>query len=131
MNKFLGSGRLVREPEIWTTGSGKSVCKFTIAIDDGYGENKRTNYIPVIVWGKQGEACGENLVKGQRVNVEGRVQVRSYDGKDGNKKYATEVVASEVEFLDKPKGYTGQGEQAQPSGADQFTQGNSEEVIPF
>ena len=103
VNKFIGSGRLTKDPDCRYTQTGKAVCTFNIAIDEGWGENKRTTFIPIIVWDKQGEACANNLCKGQAVLVEGRVQVRKYE-KDGSARYATEIVAHHVEFGAKPKG---------------------------
>ena len=66
MNHWVGIGRLTRDPEVRYTQSGKAVCRFTLAIDDGWGEKKKTYFIPVTCWEKLAEACGNNLVKGQR-----------------------------------------------------------------
>lgn len=107
MNKFIGSGRLAKEPECRYTQSGKCVCSFSLAMDDGWGENKKTTFLPIIVWDKQAEACGNNLIKGQQVVVEGRMQVRSYTAQDGSKRWVTECVAQHVEFGAKPKGASG------------------------
>ena len=107
MNKAIVSGRLTGAPELRYTQRGTAVCSFRIAVDDGYGENKKTNFIPVIVWDKQGEACGNNLIKGQSVIVDGRIQVRQYEVND-QKRTATEVVAQHVEFGAKPRGAQGQ-----------------------
>ena len=83
MNKIILMGRLVRDPEVRYTQTGKVVCQFTLAIDDGFGENKTTSFVNIVVWGKIGELCGNSLTKGQRALIEGRLQIRSYDGKDG------------------------------------------------
>ncbi len=104
MNKFIGSGRLAKEPECRYTQSGKAVCTFTLAISEGYGDKQKTTFLPIVIWDKIGEACANNLVKGQSVVVEGRVSVRDYE-KDGTKRYVTEIVAQSVEFGAKPKGY--------------------------
>ena len=101
MNKIILMGRLVRDPEVRYTQTGKVVCQFTLAIDDGFGENKTTSFVNIVVWGKIGELCGNSLTKGQRALIEGRLQIRSYDGKDGNKKYVTEVIANSVEFIER------------------------------
>lgn len=129
MNKFIGSGRLAKEPELRYTQSGKCVCSLTLAMTDGYGDNAKTTFLPVIVWEKQGEACGNNLVKGQSVVIEGRIQVRSYDAKDGTKRYVTECVAQHVEFGAKPKGYVDKAEDN--TSADDDFGGEYEEEIPF
>ena len=100
MNTWVGIGRLVRDPEVRYTQSGKAVCRFTLAIDDGWGEKKKTYFIPVTCWEKLAEACGNNLVKGQKIAVEGRIQTRSYEAKDGTKRYVTEVVVQSMEFCE-------------------------------
>lgn len=108
MNKIIISGRLVRDCDVRYTTSGKVVCQFTLAVDrpctnqDG---QKEADFINIVVWGKIAELCGNSLAKGHRALVEGRLQLRSYDGKDGGKRYVTEVVANSVEFLER-KGYT-------------------------
>ena len=92
MNTWVGIGRLVREPEVRYTQSGKAVCRFTLAIDDGWGEKKKTYFIPVTCWEKLAEACGNNLVKGQKVAVMGTLTQRTYE-QNGEKKSVIEVVA--------------------------------------
>ena len=100
MNKVFLLGRLVRDPEIRTTQSGKMVTSFTLAVDRFAG-SKEADFIPVVTWEKLAENCGNSLLKGQRCLVEGRLQIRSYDGKDGQKRWVTEIVASSVEFLER------------------------------
>jgi len=104
MNKVIIVGRLTRDPEVRYTQSGKAVASFSVAVDTGYGDNKRTDFIPVTVWDKLAEVVGNNLAKGRRVLIEGRLQIQNYE-KDGEKKRSTDVVAQNVEFLDsnKPK----------------------------
>ena len=106
MNHWVGIGRLTRDPEVRYTQSGKAVCRFTLAIDDGWGEKKKTYFIPVTCWEKLAEACGNNLVKGQKVAVMGTLTQRTYE-KDGEKRYAYEVLAREVEFGEKARGAQG------------------------
>lgn len=103
MNTWVGIGRLVRDPEVRYTQSGKAVCRFTLAIDDGWGEKKKTYFIPVTCWEKLAEACGNNLVKGQKVTVMGTLAQRTYE-QNGEKKNVIEVVAREVDFGAKPRG---------------------------
>ena len=102
MNKVFLLGRLVRDPEIRTTQSGKMTTEFTLAVDR-YAGSKDTDFIKIVTWEKLAEACGNNLFKGQRAMVEGRLQIRSFDGKDGQKKWVTEIIAQAVEFLDRRK----------------------------
>ena len=106
MNHWVGIGRLTRDPEVRYTQSGKAVCRFTLAIDDGWGEQKKTYFIPVTCWEKLAEACGNNLVKGQKVTVSGKLTQRTYE-KDGEKRQAYEVLARYVEFGEKARGAQG------------------------
>ena len=99
LNRIILIGRLTKDPELRYTNSGKSVCSFTLAVDSGFSDNKRTDFINIVVWSKQGENCSQYLAKGKIAAVEGRLQIRNYDGKDGNKRYVTEVVADNVRFL--------------------------------
>ena len=103
MNKFIGIGNLARDPEIRTTASGKIVTSFSIGIQDGYGENKTTTWMNIVAWEKIGESAGNNLTKGSKCLVEGRIQNRSYEGKDGVKRFITEVIAQHIEFLSPKK----------------------------
>lgn len=103
-NKVILIGRLVRDPEVQTTSSGKFVCKFTLAVDRPFSTQsgqKEADFINIVVWGKIAEVAGNSLAKGHRVMVDGRLQIRSYDGKDGVKKYVTEVIANSLEFIER------------------------------
>lgn len=99
MNKVILVGRLTRDPEVRYTQTGKAVASFSVAVDTGFGENKRADFIPIVVWDKLAEVCGNNLTKGRRVLVEGRLQIRDFE-KDGQKRRSAEVVAQNIEFLD-------------------------------
>lgn len=103
MNHVTLIGRLTRDPELRYTPNGVAVCKFTLAVDRAFSKEKETDFIPIVVWQKLAEACGNNLGKGRLVAVSGRLQIRTYE-KDGQKRYITEVVAGEVKFLDYKKG---------------------------
>ena len=103
MNKVVLIGRLTRDPELrYTSGSNAAVCNFTIAVDRGFtgqsGE-READFIPIVVWNKQAENVKNYLSKGSQVAVEGRMQVRNYDDQNGQKRYVTEVIANNVEFL--------------------------------
>ena len=101
MNNVSLIGRLTRDPEVrYTAGTQMAVAKFTVAIDDGFGEKKRTNFIPVTVFGKTAENCEKYLAKGRLVGVQGKIQTGSYTNKDGATVYTTDVVADRVEFLE-------------------------------
>ena len=102
INKVIIGGNLTRDPEVKYTQSGKVVCQFTLAVNDGYGDKQTTQFIPIVVWGKVAELCGNSLVKGSRALVDGRLQIRSYEAKDGSgKRWVTEVIAGSVQFLDR------------------------------
>jgi single-strand DNA-binding protein len=101
MNKVILIGRLVRDPELRHAATGTPVARFTLAVDrrtkpDGARE---ADFIQIVVWGKMGETCHEHLSKGRLVAVDGRLQVGSYEGKDGQKHTSAEVVAENVRFL--------------------------------
>lgn len=104
VNKAILVGNLGKDPEIRFTGTGRAVCKFPLATTTSWNDNdgqrqERTEWHNVIVWGKQGENCGKFLSKGRQVFVEGEIRSRSYDDKDGNKRYITEIIAQNVRFL--------------------------------
>ncbi|MEG0133089.1 MAG: single-stranded DNA-binding protein [Clostridium sp.] len=103
MNSVHITGRLVKDVELaFTAGKGTAVAKFNLAVDKGFGDNKKTAFIPVVVWGKSAEATANYTQKGSKVLINGSIETRSYDGKNG-KVYVTEVVADMfggVEFLD-------------------------------
>ena len=100
MNSVTLIGRLTKDPELrYTSGNNQTaVARFTLAVDDGYGENKRTSFIPIVVFGKQAENCEKYLTKGSQAGITGRIQTGSYE-KDGRKVYTTDVIATRVEFL--------------------------------
>lgn len=99
MNKVILVGNLTRDPETRYTQTGKAVTNFSIAVNEGWGDNKKTTFVPIVVWDKLAEICANNLEKGRRVLVEGRLQISEYE-KDGQKRRSTDVVAQNVEFLD-------------------------------
>lgn len=122
MNKVILMGRLTKEPETrYTSGNNTAVCSFTLAIDRRFhrqGEERQTDFIPIVVWSKLAEFCGKYFQKGRQVVVVGRIQTRSWDDNDGKKRYATEVVAEEAYFADS-KATSGAGSPGQPSGQDE------------
>ena len=97
MNNIVLIGRLTRDPELKYTQSGKAVCKFDVAVNGRKKDD--VDYIPIIVWDKQGENCERYLKKGSQCAVNGRLSIRSYQDKEGKNRKASEVVANNVEFL--------------------------------
>ena len=135
MNKIILLGRFTRDPEVRYTSTGKVVCQGTIAVDrpfvnqDGQHE---ADFIPIVIWGKQAEVCGNSFAKGQRILIEGRLQIRSYD-KDGLKRYATEVIVSSFNFIEKKTSNPDTSTNASASAASQDDRGMEEfgAAVPF
>jgi len=98
MNVSILIGRLGQDPKVRSTNTGKKVCNFTVATDDGWGANKKTNWHNIVAWGDQCGPIETYLSKGSLVGVVGRTEYRSYDA-DGVTKYITEIIADRVEFL--------------------------------
>ncbi len=110
MNKVILIGNLTRDPELTETANGSMVCRFSVAVTRDYASadgNRETDFFNITVWNKQAENCGKYLKKGNKVAVVARLQNRSYEDKDGVKRYVTDIIASEVEFLT-PKGAQGE-----------------------
>lgn len=106
LNKVLLIGRLGRDPELRYTDSGQGVASLSLATDESYtardGQNvERTEWHRIVVWGKQAEFCGNYLTKGRLVFVEGKLETRKWQDKDGQDKYSTEIIAARVQALDK------------------------------
>ncbi len=98
INKVVLMGRLTKDPELRHTGNQTPVCTFSIAVDNGYGENKQTDFINCVAWRNTAEFVSKYFTKGKMIIVIGRISTRSWEGQDGKRNYATEVVASEVSF---------------------------------
>ena len=115
MNKWIGIGNLTRDPELSETPNGTAVCKFTVAVNRNFtnanGE-RECDFINVVAWRSLAENCGRFLSKGKKVSVVGSLQTRSYES-IGEKKYVTEIMADEVEFLS-PKDEDNHQSQRQP-----------------
>ena len=102
MNKVFLIGRLTRDPELRYTGSNLPVATFSLAVNRNFtGQNgeREADFINIVVWRKQAENCKNYLSQGSQVAIEGRIQVRNYDDQNGQKRYVTEVVADNVEFI--------------------------------
>ncbi|MBL4635401.1 MAG: single-stranded DNA-binding protein [Kofleriaceae bacterium] len=104
INKVILVGNLGSDPDLRSTPSGVSVCEFSVATNETWkgkdGQTQdRTEWHKIIIWGKLGENCSKFLSKGRQVYVEGRLQTRSWEDKEGNKRYTTEIVARDIQFL--------------------------------
>ena len=116
VNKVILIGNLGAKPELKVLPSGQALCELRLATNDVYTDKagvkqEKVEWHRIVVWGKQAENCAKYLDKGRSIYVEGRLQTRSWDDKDGNKKYMTEVVAERVQFLGGGAGAEG-GERA-------------------
>ena len=102
MNKVMLIGNLAKDPELITTNNGVALCKFTLAVQRRFAGNdgeREADFLPIIVWRGQAENCYKYLKKGSKAAISGSVQTRSYEATDGSRRYMTEIIADEVEFL--------------------------------
>ena len=97
LNKAILNGRLTKAPELKQTQNGKSVCGFTIAVYRNR-DREKTDFIPIVAWGKTAEFVNQWFGKGDLITIVGRIEVRNYEDKNGNKRTATEIIAEEVLF---------------------------------
>lgn len=142
VNKAIVIGRLTRDPEVRTTPSGQTVTNFSVATSNKWkgqdGQmNEKTEFHNVVAWGKRGEVIGQYMQKGQEIYVEGRLETRSWDDKDTNKKmYRTDIILDNFEFGAKAGGGSSQGSFQQNQNNNQATPQNNqnnavkEEEIP-
>ncbi|MEC9465728.1 MAG: single-stranded DNA-binding protein [Myxococcota bacterium] len=104
VNKVILMGRLGADPEVRYTPNGQAVAQFSLATSRQWKDNtgqrqEKTEWHRIVAWGKTAELCGEYLSKGRQVYLEGRIEYRTWDDKEGNKRYTTEVIAREVQFI--------------------------------
>lgn len=143
LNKTTLIGRLTKDPELkFTAANSKAVASFTLAVNRPFSNKqgeREADFIPIVVWGKTAENCGNYIGKGSLVGISGRIQTRSYEGQDGQKRYVTEVIADEVHFLDRrdssignDQDYRPQQSNYQPSrDEDLYPVGIEENELPF
>jgi len=128
LNSAIIIGRLTRDPELSRTQNDIAVCNFTIACERNFAnadDKKEVDFINVVVWRGLAETCGKYLAKGKLVAVEGRLQMRSYEAKDGTKRTVSEINADNVQFLS-PKS-EGTAPEQEPMGEEMI----APEDIPF
>lgn len=104
INKVILVGRLGADPEVKTVGQGQTVTRLNLATSESWmgkdgQKQEKTEWHRITVWGKLAEICGKHLAKGRQVYVEGKLQTRSWEDQQGQKKYATEIIANTVQFL--------------------------------
>lgn len=135
MNKVILIGNLTKDPELSTTNTGISVCKFSIAVNRNFknanGEME-VDFFNIVVWRAQAENAGKFLRKGSKVGVVGSIQNRSYEDQNGNKRFVTDIVAENVEFLS-PKSDTNNGSSNGGSGrnAEADLESIDDDSLPF
>lgn len=132
MNKVVLIGRLTKDVELrFTPGSGNAVANFTLAVDkyNSSTGQKEADFIPCVVWGKQAEALSNYCSKGSQIAIGGRIQTRSYDDQQGNKRYVTEVLVGEQQFLSKNKNTQPNNNNVNNQNNDMFDGGSFEDDI--
>ena len=121
LNNIVLIGRLTRDPELrYTTSNGTAVATFTLAVNRRFkGDGgQEADFVPVVVWRKQAENCAQYIGKGSLVAVEGRLQIRPYEDKEGKRRTIAEVVANSVQFLDSRKSTDSSGDMGVPTNDD-------------
>jgi single-strand DNA-binding protein len=135
MNHIVLIGRLTRDPELRYTPNGVAVTNFDLAVDrptTNQAGERETDFIRIIAWQKTAELCANYLKKGRLVAVEGRLQIRSYEAQDGQKRRVTEVVSNQVQFLDrKDDSAPAPVKESKPSGVREEVDGINLDDLPF
>jgi single-strand DNA-binding protein len=145
INRVIITGNLTRDPELRSTSGGTSVCSLRVAVNSRRKEGDqwvdKPNYFDVTVWGAQGENCAQYLAKGRPVAVDGRLNWREWEDKEGNKRQTIDIIADSVQFLGSPQGQGGQmnggtREPDLPADTSDFDQvgvasGGGDDDIPF
>lgn len=134
LNKVALVGRLTKDPEVrYAADNQTPIAKFTIAVDRTFKRDGQpsADFIPVVVFGKSAENCGKYIKKGRLVAVSGRIQTRSWDNQEGKRQYATEVIADEVDFLDRGSEGQGQGNAGGSGEYGDFHPAEEEDDLPF
>lgn len=130
MNKVFLTGRVTREWEIRATSNGTTIARNSIAVDSGYGDNKRTDFINLTAFGKTAETLEKYGFKGQKILIEGRIQTGSYE-KDGVKHSTTDIIVDRSEFLSFKDNNTSEEKTGSQEAISGFEALDSESFIPF
>ena len=140
VNKVILLGRLGQDPELKYTPSGSAVCNFSIATTENYTDKsgqkqERTEWHRIVVWGKLAELCNQYLAKGRQCYVEGKLQTRSWDDQNQQKRYTTEIIASRVQFIGGQSQSTDSSHSQESEQGDMFNQeynsNFTDDDIPF
>ncbi|MDR1101805.1 MAG: single-stranded DNA-binding protein [Clostridiales bacterium] len=140
LNKVVLMGRLVRDPELRSTPNGVSVCSFTVAVDRRFvrqGEERQADFINCVAWRQTGEFVSKYFTKGRMINVVGSIQTRTWNDNEGKKRYATDIVADEINFCgDKRSENTGESQTSDSSNYEEphnegFMAIDADDDLPF
>ena len=142
VNKVILVGNLGKDPELRYTASGTAVVTFSLATTERYkdrdgAQQEKTEWHNIVAWRQLAEICGKYLHKGKQIFIEGKIQTRSYDDRDGNKRYITEIVADQMQMLGRAGEDSGRSSQTIPQGPEPTVssfddpQGNPDDDIPF
>lgn len=132
INKVILMGRMTRDPELRHTGKGTPVTTFSIAIDNGYGDNKRTDFVNCLAWNKTAEFVTKYFTKGRMIIIaDGRISTRIWETQDGKRAYATEVIANEVNFGETKSSQQTATQRPMQDDDDDFTPLDEDDDLPF
>ena len=136
VNKAILIGHLGADPEVRYTPSGAAVANFRIATSESWNDKEgqkqeRTEWHRIVAWNKLAELCGEYLAKGRQVYVEGRIQTRQWDDREGNKRYTTEIIASRIQMLGRPEDRQAPAPVDEPTAPVAPTEPDGDDDIPF
>jgi single-strand DNA-binding protein len=131
INNVTLMGRLVADPELRTTNTGKSVCNFRVAVDRAFSKDKQTDFITIVAWENTADFICKYFSKGSMIALRGEIQTRSYEDNSGNKRVAVEVLAKEVSFCGGKKESNGSNNVSGSAPAPDFEEIEDGEELPF
>lgn len=129
LNRIIIVGKTLNDPDSRFTVDGKSVSKFNLPVNNGF--NQAPGTVEVVCFGKLADICGQNVKKGSNVIVEGRIQVRSFNDSTGTRKWATEIVATDVQFADSEKSVSETSAPAAVAASEEEVEELPEDDLPF
>ena len=136
VNKVILLGRLGKDPEVRYTNSGTAITSFSMATSTAFTNNagqkeEKTEWHKIVAFGRLGEICGEYLAKGKQVYIEGRIQTRDWEDKDGNKRWTTEIIVQNMQLLGAPGAEKDRSSSSEPPPLDDSAAGPPESDVPF
>lgn len=136
VNKVILLGRLGKDPEVRYTNSGTAITSFSMATSTAFTnkegqKEEKTEWHKIVAFGRLGEICGEYLAKGKQVYIEGRIQTRDWEDKDGNKRWTTEIIVQNMQLLGAPGAEKDRSSSSEPPPLDESSAGPPESDVPF